>query len=406
MSRDQNYLALTQIERGMENEISTFSSGDSRLETYLATMEHAPSLQINGALKVFSMLAGRDEQIGRYESADAAYTWMYALCRAKDSKLYHHMFPSIRYEEEIIPQFLKEASWSRELEMQESKEAWQMVTITTLICGALLAFSILLLHFNFVLSLLLILALYFYLVFYYCFWLRQRNVLIRLEALRENMSPTLQHFADSIPLQAHPLYPSFEDRMALRETLRTRSQIEKQERFSQREPERNINGLTKAEAKAQRKAKRHPQQTPTSSQIIAPSSKTKNKAKPTTPIVDTPVTPSVQPNISSGPRLSIFAEEEAKEKARQAQLEAARKAQEAKQAKPTPEPKAPKVSTKSSPSSKKGATSRPRSKQGLGHKRFPFFSSQKFQTQARSSTFLAQASNKTYNTRSQMSQMH
>ncbi|MDE5758840.1 MAG: hypothetical protein K2H85_09555, partial [Allobaculum sp.] len=88
------------------------------------------------------------------------------------------------------------------------------------------------------------------------------------------------------------------------------------------------------------------------------------------------------------------------------QLEAARKAQEAKQAKSMAEPTAPKVSPKSTNASKKGSTSRPRSKQGLGHKRFPFFSAQKVQTQARSSTFLAQASNKTYNTRSQMSQMH
>ncbi len=403
MSRDQNYLALTQIERGMENEISTFSSGDSRLETYLATMEHAPSLQINGALKVFSMLAGRDEQIGRYESADAAYTWMYALCRAKDSKLYHHMFPSIRYEEEIIPQFLKEASWSRELELQESKEAWQMVTITTLICGALLALGVLLLHFNFVLSLLFILALYLYLVFYYCLWLRQRNVLMRLEALRENMSPTLYQFAASIPLQAHPLYPSYEDRTALRETLRTRSQIERQERLNQREPERNVNGLTKAEAKAQRKSKRHPQSTTPSSSHTT--SKTKNKAKTTT-VVDKPVTPSLQSNISSGPRLSIFAEEEAKEKERQAQLEATRKAQETKQSKPKPDPSASKSTPKSSASSKKRSTSRSRSKQNLGRKRFSFFSSRKFQHQAKSSALLTQASNKTYNTRSQVSQMH
>ena len=401
MSRDQNYLALTQIERGMENEISTFSSGDSRLETYLATMEHAPSLQINGALKVFSMLAGRDEQIGRYESADAAYTWMYALCRAKDSKLYHHMFPSIRYEEEIMPQFLKEASWSHELEAQESKEAWQMVTITTLICGALLALGVLLLHFNFVLSLLVILALYLYLVFYYCLWLRQRNVLIRLEALRENMSPILQHFADSIPLQAHPLYPSYEDRTALRETLRTRSK----EGLSQREPERNVNGLTKAEAKAQRKAKRHPQKQ-TTSPTTSPSSKVKKKATPTPTIpieVETPVVPSTSPS-SSGPRLSIFAEEEAKEKERQAQLEAARKAQEAKQAKPASESTETKASTKPAPSSKKHSP-RPRSR-SLGHKRFSLFSTRRIQSPTKSSSFLTSVPNKTYNTQSQVSQMH
>ncbi len=360
MSRDQNYLALTQIERGMENELSTFSSSDSRLETYLRTMEHAPSLQINGVLKVFSMIAARDEQIGRYESADAAYTWMNALCRAKDSTLYKHMFPSIEYEEEIVPQFLKEAHWSHELEHQESKDAWQMVTLTTLACGALLALGVLVFHFPFVISLLLVLALYFYLVFSYCFWWRQRNVLLLLEALREKMSPTLQHFAHSIVLVDHPFYPSYEDRTALRQTLR----LQKSKSLGQKEPERNIHGLTKAEAKAKRKGKAV---TSTSSSVIqSPKASLKE-----------PVT---QP-VSSRPRLSIFMEEEAKEKERQAQ-----KANESvKESAQAVQPKAKPTKTASKTKSKKGLRSR-----GLGSRYFS--SAQKIKSRPKTSPLFTQSS--------------
>lgn len=379
MSIDHDYLALTQIERGMENEISTFSSSDSRLETYLRTMEHAPSLQINGVLKVFSMLAARDEKIGHYESADAAYTWMYALCRGQHSKLYHHMFPSIRYEEEIMPQFIKEANWSQDLEMQESKEAWQMITLTTLACGLLMALDVLLLHFNFVVSLILILAIYASCVFYYCLWLRQRSVLKRLEELRMNMNPTLQRFAQSIPLTNHPLYPSYEDRLALRSTLRNPS-------IKKKEPERNINGLTKAEVKAQRKAKRQAQsnvvfssKAPLANPASSPTFSTQNSSK------------SVEsPAFTSSSRLSIFVEEEVKEKAKQE-----------KQAPPAQVTKAKetKKETKASTSSKKQAP-RSRYKSSVGSKRFSFFSSKRVPS---TPAFRKPVSNQTYKVANQSS---
>lgn len=377
MSIDHDYLALTQIERGMENEISTFSSSDSRLETYLRTMEHAPSLQINGVLKVFSMLAARDEKIGHYESADAAYTWMYALCRGQHSKLYHHMFPSIRYEEEIMPQFVKEANWSQDLEMQESKEAWQMITLTTLVCGLLMALDVLLLHFNFILSLILVLAIYATFVVYYCLWLRQRSVLKRLEELQTKMNPTLQHFAQSIPLTNHPLYPSYEDRLALRSTLRNPS-------IKKKEPERNINGLTKAEVKAQRKAKRQAQ-----SNVVFSSKASLANPSPTSSSQNSSKAAEATAFTSSS-RLSIFVEEEVKEKA--------------KQEKQVPSPQAAKVKERQkeakAPTPSKRQASRSRYKSSVGSKRFSFFSSKKVHS---NSNVRKPVSNQTYKVANQAS---
>lgn len=278
MSNDQNYVALTQIERRMENEVSAFSMADSRLQNYLDFMEQSPTLQINGLLKAFSLLAARDERLGEYKSADAAYTWMNALCKGKRSKLYAHMFPTIIFKEAIVPQFLKEASWSHEIEVMESKEAWIMITLTTLVCMTVLALGVLVFHLNFFLCLVLVFALYFYFIFYYCYWYRQRSILLLLEKRREDMSPILQHFVYSLPLQEHPLYPSQKDRESLQKALwakpKKQSQKEKQNQsLSQRKP-------------------------------------TNKKSSSSSKIVSN----NPKPSGSTSSRLSIFMEEEAKER--------------------------------------------------------------------------------------------
>lgn len=292
MSNDQNYLALTQIERRMENEVSAFSMADSRLQNYLDFMEKSSTLQINGLLKALSMLAARDERLGEYKSADAAYTWMSALCKGKKSKLYRHMFPTITFEEAIVPQFLKEAGWSHEIEVNESKEAWIMITLTTLVCMTVLALGVLVFHLNFIFCLVITFCLYFFFVTYYCYWYRQRSILLLLEKKREDMSPILRHFVYSLPLQSHPLYPSEKDRQSLRKALWS----------SEEKPENQKTTSSKQKGKQTSKAK----------------AKTKNTSAT---IASSQTTRSIQATSSQGPRLSIFAEEEAKQREKEQRRE-------------------------------------------------------------------------------------
>ena len=61
MRKDRDYIALCQIERGMQNEISTFSLANTRSIEDIQSMSSS-STQINGTLKAMKCLARIDQK--------------------------------------------------------------------------------------------------------------------------------------------------------------------------------------------------------------------------------------------------------------------------------------------------------------------------------------------------------
>lgn len=194
---DPHYLALGQIERSMQNEISTLSLSSTRLVEYMKIMK-ASNLQINGALKAMHMLAQTDDKLREPQSAKALRIWMHALYKASKSPLRALMFRSIAFDQPIYFEFLAEVSRPSALDKRESRESWLVVTGWALVCAGFVAALVLLLHWNFYLVALLFLLVYIAGLAYYFFWLQRKLEISWLKQLTRQMSPPAAEFVRSI----------------------------------------------------------------------------------------------------------------------------------------------------------------------------------------------------------------
>lgn len=194
---DPHYLALGQIERSMQNEISTLSLSSTRLVEYMKIMK-ASNLQINGALKAMHMLAQTDDKLREPQSAKALRIWMHALYKASKSPLRALMFRSIAFDQPIYPEFLAEVSRPSALDKRESRESWLVVIGWALVCAGFVAALVLLLHWNFYLVALLFLLVYIAGLAYYFFWLQRKLEISWLKQLTRQMSPPAEEFVRSI----------------------------------------------------------------------------------------------------------------------------------------------------------------------------------------------------------------
>lgn len=202
MEKDRDYIAFSQIERGMQNEISTFSGSNTRLLEYIRSMSSSSKTQLNGTLKAMDCLARMDLQHKNLRSADCVYAWMNALIRAKQKPILAMLFRSIDFTPSIYEEFKRnENRQTIRLEKERSRITWFVVLALAIVLGAWMAISVLLLHANFYWMLALCIILYACALTYYFLWWDRKHYIYRLKQLTESMSAESKHFIRSLDVQ-------------------------------------------------------------------------------------------------------------------------------------------------------------------------------------------------------------
>lgn len=201
MEKDRDYIALSQIERGMQNEISTFSSSNTRLLEYIQSMSSSKT-KINGTLKAMSCLAHIDQKQKNQRSADCVYAWMNALIQAKQQPVLAMLFHSVDFTENIQEEFkpIQNRQTTR-LDRERSRLAWFVILGLALLLGAWMVVSVFVLHVDFFWMLILCLFLYALILAYYFWWWDRKHYIYRLKQLTDAMSIDSKRFVRSLDVQ-------------------------------------------------------------------------------------------------------------------------------------------------------------------------------------------------------------
>lgn len=201
MRKDRDYIALCQIERGMQNEISTFSLANTRLIEYIQSMSSSTT-QINGTLKAMKCLARIDQKQKNQRSADCVLAWMNALIQAKQKPILAMLFRSVDFTMPIQEEFKQvENRQTMRIAKERSRMAWFVILGLALLFGAWMAVSVFILHANFFWMLILCLILYALFLTYYFLWWDRKHYIYRLKQLTEHMSPDSKRFVRSLDVQ-------------------------------------------------------------------------------------------------------------------------------------------------------------------------------------------------------------
>lgn len=201
MRKDRDYIVLCQIERGMQNEISTFSLANTRLIEYIQSMSSS-STQINGTLKAMKCLARIDQKQKNQRSADCVLAWMNALIQAKQKPILAMLFRSVDFTMPIQEEFKPiENRQTLRIAKERSRIAWFVILGLAFLFGAWMAVSVFILHANFFWMLVLCLILYALFLAYYFLWWDRKHYIYRLKQLTDDMSPDSKRFVRSLDVQ-------------------------------------------------------------------------------------------------------------------------------------------------------------------------------------------------------------
>ena len=228
MRKDRDYIALCQIERGMQNEISTFSLANTRLIEYIQSMSSS-STQINGTLKAMKCLARIDQKRKNQRSADCVFAWMNALIQAKQKPLLAMLFRSVDFTMPIQEEFKPiENRLTMRIAKERSRIAWFVILGLALLLGAWMAISVFILHANFFGMLILCLILYALFLAYYFWWWDRKHYIYRLKQLTDDMSLDSKYFVRSLDVQNLYWRP---DGHSIRQMFKVSIDLERLERY-------------------------------------------------------------------------------------------------------------------------------------------------------------------------------
>ncbi len=207
MEKDLDYTALVQIERSMKNEISAFSMSSNRLLEYLASLRGS-TLSANAVLKAMTMLAKMDTSQRNPKSAKALRYWMNAIIDAWGSPLKGMLYESIDFDGILYPEFEPDKRLQKSFARYPSRMGWIVALASGLFLGALVAFFVLVLKWNFWACFWVGLLAYGLFAAYYFLWLDRRIEIYRLKRMTFKMSPATQRFVRSLPVTNLPLFPN------------------------------------------------------------------------------------------------------------------------------------------------------------------------------------------------------
>lgn len=201
MEKDRDYTALCQIERRMQNELSTFSASNTRLLEYIHSMSSA-NTQLNGTLKALQCLARNDQKQKNPRSADCVYAWMNALLQAKKQPTLAMLFRSVDFTLPIQEEFEPiENRQTTRIAKERSRIAWFVILSLALLFGAWMALSVFILHADFYWMLMICLILYAIILAYYFWWWDRKRYIYRLKQLTDMMSFDSKRFVRSLDVQ-------------------------------------------------------------------------------------------------------------------------------------------------------------------------------------------------------------
>lgn len=201
MEKDRDYTALCQIERRMQNELSTFSASNTRLLEYIESMSSA-NTQLNGTLKALQCLACNDQKQKNPRSADCVYAWMNALLQAKKQPTLAMLFRSVDFTLPIQEEFEPiENRQTTRIAKERSRIAWFVILSLALLFGAWMALSVFILHADFYWMLMICLILYVIILAYYFWWWDRKHYIYRLKQLTDMMSFDSKRFVRSLDVQ-------------------------------------------------------------------------------------------------------------------------------------------------------------------------------------------------------------
>lgn len=249
MNQDQDYIALIQIQRSMQNEISSLSLGSTRLTDYIHSMKRS-SLAINGTLKAMDLLAGMDEKRKDRRSAAYVKAWMNELIRMKSHPMLGMLVQNVDLALPVQPEFINRTSPAKtRIQRIISRQTWLMIIAAALILGGLLAFLVLVLHWDFYWTLALCLCLYALIAAYTFFWLARRKEVRLFKELTRQMSAPSQSFVRSIQIENLGLLPDLASIRAMIQVWQAkRDQIR-----TQAKAERKIKREKQAQARAEKR---------------------------------------------------------------------------------------------------------------------------------------------------------
>lgn len=249
MNQDRDYIALVQIQRSMQNEISSLSLGNTRLTDYIRSMKSS-NLSMNGTLKAMELLAGMDEKRKDRKSAAAVRAWMNELIRFHNRPLLGMLVENMTLSPSVSPEFLGRTSISqRRILRIVSRQTWLMVLGAALVLGGLLALFVLVFHFDFYWMLILGLILYFLFAAYTFLWLARRSEIRLFKELTLKMSPESKSFVRSIRIENLSALP---DWMSIHQTIA----VWNKERRLRQDETRKIRRMEKEKTAAERAQKK------------------------------------------------------------------------------------------------------------------------------------------------------
>lgn len=256
MENDRDYVALCQIERSMQNEISAFSMSNSRLLDYIRSMSSS-RMSLNGALKAMKCLAQIDLQQKNPRSADCVYAWMNALMVARKKPSLGMLFRSIKFSKTINEEFTwNENRMTTRLERERSRITWLVVISMAILMGILLATTVLILHADFFWMLSLALLSYALVLTYYFAWWDRKHYIYRLKVLTKSMSPESKQFIRSIDVKNLYWRPDFESIRTMVLLSIRYSRFEKLSKKETRQAKRNLRTVEKEQVREEKKTVR------------------------------------------------------------------------------------------------------------------------------------------------------